>query len=89
MWLPLILNNYGNNKTICIKVYDCNKKQTKGEFPKISLAHFISLPMYNSMYIVIFIYLKVYILLCGCLITSICYIGHYVIQYADSNFIPF
>lgn len=60
MWLPLILNNNDDKEKICIKVYDYNKSyfQTKGEFHKISLTHFISLPMYNIMYIVPFIYLK-------------------------------
>lgn len=28
MWLPLIVNNNGNKKKICIKVYDYNKKYT-------------------------------------------------------------
>lgn len=59
MWLPLILNNNGNKKKICIKVYDYNKKvsfETKGKFYKISLFHFIPLPMYYIMYIVMFIY---------------------------------
>lgn len=60
---------------------------TKGEFCKISLAHFISLPMYNVMYIATFIYLKVYILLCGCLINKIYFVAHYIIQQiAQSNF---
>lgn len=36
--------------------------------------------MYNVMYIAIFIYLKVYILLCGCLINKIYFIAHYIIQ---------
>lgn len=76
-------------KKICIKVYDYNKKYTfrqKENFVK--LVWLISfLPMYNIMYIVTFIYLKVYILLYGCLINKIYFIGHYIKQQiAQPNF---
>lgn len=36
--------------------------------------------MYHIMYIVTFIYLKVYILLCGCLFKNIYFVGHCILQ---------
>lgn len=43
--------------------------------------------MYHIMYIVTFIYLKVYILLCGCLFKNIYFVGHCILQsIVPSNF---
>lgn len=60
MWLPLAGRSSDNNETDLCYVYDRNKKQGNGEFPKIDLGHFIS--MYDNHVYTLLIYLKWYIL---------------------------
>lgn len=56
MWLPLAGRSCDNNQTDLCYVYDRNKKQGNGEFPKIDLGHFIS--MYDNHVYTLLIYLK-------------------------------
>lgn len=58
----------------------------KGNVLKTSLIPFIFLPMYNIMYIVIFIYFKVYILYGECHISKIYFRNHSIILYKVDYF---
>lgn len=50
MWLSLAGSAWDNDKTDLCYVYDRNKKQGNGEFPKIDLGHFISPCMLSCIY---------------------------------------